>query len=243
MVDSHIKTFFGRKTSLIISSRSKKEPYVLLSCINRNDEGEWEQISKGEGKTVKISIEEMICILEVLNKRSAIWRGYHVFKDRRSEIQVGWLDESREVLVVQLGSYKKKLRFPNADFLKMLMDHLLIEKIEFATSSPAKTKGKGKSPIIAEEYSFFTENITSRDGLKVVETTEYPTSVDIIEVNVKIKAESPKALLIATDTEQELWVPKSTIHSTYDVKNKEAFQKMIIDEWIVERNRKIESLK
>jgi hypothetical protein len=210
MVDSHIKTFFGRKTSLIISSRSKKDPYVLLSCINRNEEGEWEQVSKGEGKTVKITIEEMICILEVLNKKSAIWRGYHVFKDRRNEIQVGWIDESREVLLVQLGSYKKKLRFPNVDFLKMLMDHLLIEKIEFATSSPAKTRGKGKIPLVAEDYSFFTENITSRDGLKVVETTEYPTSVDVIEVNVKIKAESPKALLITMDSDQELWVPKST---------------------------------
>jgi hypothetical protein len=241
MVDSHDKTFYGRKTSLTISSRSKKEPYVLLSCINRNDEGEWEKISKGEGKTVKISIEEMICILEVLNKRSAIWRGYHVFKDRRNEIQVGWLDETREVLLVQLGSYKKKLRFPNVEFLKLLMNHLLIEKIEFATSNPTRTRGKGKSPTLAEDYSFFTENITSRDGLKVVETTEYPTSVDVIEVNAKIKAESPKALLIAIDSDQELWVPKSTIHSEYDGKNKESFQKMIIDQWIVERNRKTEA--
>jgi hypothetical protein len=243
MVDSHIKTFFGRKTSLIIFSHSKKEPHVFLSCINRNDDGEWQQVSKGEGKTVKISIEEMICILEVLNKKSAIWRGYHVFKEQRSEIQVGWLDESREVLLVQLGSYKKKLRFPNVDFLKFLMEHLLIEKIEFATSSPAKSRGKGKSTVVAEDYSLFTENITSRDGLKVVETTEYPTSINVIEVNAKIKAESPKALLISIDTDQELWVPKSTIHSTYNVKNKEGYQKMIIDEWIVERNRKIESQK
>jgi hypothetical protein len=243
MVDSHDKTFFGRKTSLIISSRSKKEPYILLSCINRNDEGEWEQISKGEGKSVKILIEEMICILEVLNKRSAIWRGYHVFKDRRGEIQVGWLDESREVLVVQIGSYKKKLRFPNVNFLKLLIDHLLIEKIEFATSIPQKSKGKGRSPIVTEDYSLFTEDITSRDGLKVVETTVYPTSVDVIEINAKIKAESPKALLIAIDPDQELWVPKSTIHSEYEVKNKDEFQKMIIDQWIVERNRKTESPK
>ncbi|TFG21718.1 MAG: hypothetical protein EU533_05105 [Promethearchaeota archaeon] len=240
MTDFHTKTFYGNKTSVSVSSPSKDIPYIFLSCFNRKEDGSWEKINEGEGKTVRLSIEEIICILEVLNKKSAIWRGFHIYKDSRTQIQVGWLDESRELLIIQIGSYKKKLRFPNINFLKMLMDHLLIEKIEFATTIPIKSKENGKSFTELEEYSLFTENITSRDGLRVVETTEYSPKVDMKEISAKIKAESPKALLISFD-EQEFWVPKSTIHSGFDVNNKETVQKFIIDQWIVERNRKIES--
>lgn len=240
MTDFHTKTFFGSKTSVLITSPSKDVPYIFLSCFNRKEDGSWEKIQEGEGKTVKLSIEEIICIQEVLNKRSAIWRGYHVFKDRRTQIHVGWQDESREVLIIQIGLYQKKLRFPNITFLKILLDHLLIEKIEFATSAPTRSKEKGKSFQEPEEYSLFTENITSRDGLIVVETTEYSTLDDLMEISVKIKAESPKALLISLK-DQEFWVPKSTIHSKYDINDKETLQKLIIDQWIVERNKKIES--
>ena len=240
MTDFHTKTFYGNKTSVSVSSPSKNIPYIFLSCFNRKEDGSWEKIQEGEGKTVKLSIEEIICILEVLNKKSAIWRGYHIFKDRRTQIQVGWQDESREVLIIQIGSYKKKLRFPNINFLKMLMDHLLIEKIEFATGISTKSKEIEKNFTEQEEYSLFTENITSRDGLRVVETTEYSPIAEVMEISAKIKAESPKALLLSFD-QQEFWVPKSTIRSGYDVNKKETVQKFIIDQWIVERNRKIES--
>jgi len=239
MTDFHSKTFYGNKTSIQITSPSKDVPCISLSCFNRKEDGSWEKIQDGEGRTVKLSIEEIICILEVLNKRSAIWRGYHIFKDVRTQVQVGWQDESREVLIIQLGSYKKKLRFPNVNFLKMLLDHLLIEKIEFATSLTAKSKEKGKIFQEFEEYSLFTENITSRDGLRVVETTEYSPISEVMEISAKIKAESPKALLISFD-DQEFWVPKSTIHSGYDANDKKTVQKFIIDQWIIERNRKID---
>ena len=75
-------------------------PYIFLSCIYRKDDKTWEKTIKGEGKTVKISLEEIICILEVLRRKSANWRGYHVFEDRKTEIYVGWEDESRQVLQI-----------------------------------------------------------------------------------------------------------------------------------------------
>lgn len=88
------------------------------------------------------------------------------------------------------------------------------------------------------EYSIFSEHITTKDGLQVVETTKYGSSIETTEINAKVKAEGPKTLLIALDSNQEFWIPKSTIHSTYDVKEKEKFQKLMVDKWIIEKNQK-----
>jgi hypothetical protein len=229
MVDFHIKTFFGQNSALTINSPSKISPYIFMSCFNRTKDGSWEE----EKKTVKLSIEEIICILEVLKRNSANWRGYHVFKDYNTEIYVGWESEAREVLKISLGEYKKKLRFPNTNFLTLLLEHLLKEKIEYATSGTFETKGE---KVEERGYGVFTEHITARDGLQVVETTEYGLDKEVIEIHVKIKIESPKALLITFDTGNEFWIPKSTIHNDYNVNDKESYQRLIVDKWIIEKN-------
>ena len=237
MADFHTKTFYGQKTSISISSPANTVPYIFLSCMNRKDDGTWENPSKGEGKTVKITIEEIICILEVLHRRSANWRGYHVFKDRKTEIYVGWEANSRQVLQVKIGAYIKKIRFPNLNFFTLMLEHILTEKIEFATSGAFESKSKEKTDIDKDaEYTVFAEHITARDGLHIVETTEYGASIDTIEINAKIKVESPKALLITLQSNEEFWIPKSTIHSEYDVKNRD-LQNFIVDKWIIEKHK------
>ncbi|MCK4779575.1 MAG: hypothetical protein KAT57_05280, partial [Candidatus Lokiarchaeota archaeon] len=75
------------------------------------------------------------------------------------------------------------------------------------------------------------------DGLHIVETTEFSVSRNIVEINAKIKVESPKALLITLDSGEEFWIPKSTIHSTYDVNEKKKSQIMLVDKWIIEKNK------
>ncbi len=238
MADFHTKTFYGQKTSLVISSPAKIVPYIFLSCINRKDDGTWENTTKGEGKTVKLSIEEIICILDVLYRRSANWRGYHVFKERKTEIYAGWEDESRQVLLIRIGTYTKKLRFPNLSLLTLMLEHLLSEKIEFATSGTFESKTKEKQEVNdEEEYGIFTEHITARDGLYIIETTEYDTSIDILDIKAKIKVESPKALLITLESDEEFWIPKSTVHSMYNVNNKETLQNFVIDKWIIDKHK------
>ncbi|MFX0034303.1 MAG: hypothetical protein ACFE9I_01520 [Candidatus Hermodarchaeota archaeon] len=238
MADFHTKTFFGQKTSVIITSPSKEVPYIFLSCISRKEDHSWEKISEKEGKTVRLTIEEIICILEVLNRRTANWRGYHVFKERKTEIYVGWEDESRQVLRIKIGDYNKKIRFPNLNFLTLLLDHILKEKIEFATSGTIKKRVKETVEIDEEEeYRVFTEHITARDGLHIVETTEFSDSREPLEIKAKIKVESPKALLIILDSGEEFWIPKSTIYSEYDANEKKESQKLIVDKWIIEKHK------
>ena len=238
MGDFHTKTFYGQKSSLLISSPAKIVPYIFLSCINRKDDGTWEKTSKGEGKTVKLSIEEIICILEVLYRRSANWRGFHVFKDRKTEIYAGWEDVNRQVLQIKIGDYIKKPRFPNLNFLTLMLEHILSEKIEFATSGTFEPKTKEKQKVDGEaEYGVFTEHITARDGLHIIETTEYDTTINTLEISAKIKVESPKALMITLESGEEYWIPKSTVHSEYAVKNKEILQKLVVDRWIIKKNK------
>jgi len=237
MTDYHTKTFYGQKSSITLTSPSKSVPYVFLSCINRKDDGTWERTSEGEGKTVKISTEEIICILEVLLRKSANWRGFLVRSLPTTEIFVGWEDESRQVIKIQIGSYIKKLQFPNLNFFTLMLEHILSEKIEFATSGTSKKKSKDGDANEEGEYGIFSEQIIARDGLQVVETTEFEVSEETIEIKAKIKVESPKALLIMIDLDTEFWIPKSTIHNNYDVKNKIKLQTLIVDKWIIEKQR------
>jgi hypothetical protein len=242
MADYHTKTFYGRNSSVKIVSPSKMVPYIFLSCMKRKDNGEWEDLNKKNGRTVRISIEEIICILEVLNRKSANWRGYHIYKDRKTEIYVGWEDESRQILLIQIEDFLKKLRFPNTSFMTLLLDHILTEKIEFATGVAFETKSKEELEEIdgTREYSLFSEQITARDGLQVVETTEYGVSIEKVEVKAKVKVESPKALLLMLETGEEFWIPKSTIHSPYKADNRDSYQKFMVDKWIIEKNKIIQ---
>ncbi len=237
MTDYHTKTFYGQKSSIILTSPSKSGSYIFLSIFNRKEDGTWERTSKGEGKTVKITIEEIICILEVLNKNSANWRGFHVFKERKTEIYVGWEKESRQVIQIKIGDYVKKLRFPNLNFLTLMLEHILSEKIEFATSGTTEKKSKDGDVHEEDEYGVFSEHILARDGLQVVETTEFGVSKETIEIKAKIKVESPNALLITLESDKEFWIPKSTIHSKYDLENKKKIQILIVDKWIIEKQR------
>ena len=95
----------------------------------------------------------------------------------------------------------------------------------------------GKKKLDENDYSIFAEHIIAKDGLQVVETTEYNSSIETINIKAKIRAESPKALLISLDSGEEFWVPKSTVHSKYFSNNKSHYQNFIIDKWIVEKNK------
>jgi hypothetical protein len=236
LTDHHNKSFFGHEVGVIVQSPAKNLPHIFLTCIRRKEDGIWEKPSQGEGKTIKLSIEETICILEVLERRLANWRGYHVFHDDKTEIYVGWEDRARNICVFRIGDYEKKFRFPSTRFLTLLLDHIVKEKIEFATSGTFKEKLEEKEEETEDEYRVFSEQIYARDGLHVVETTEYGVSVDLVEIQAKIKVESPKALLIDLENGQEFWIPKSTVHSEYDTQEREQYQLFKVEKWIVEKN-------
>jgi hypothetical protein len=60
MVTYHSKSFYGQSAGIILISRSKFEPYVLLKFVKKKKDGTWENYSDNEGKQIKLDLEDLI---------------------------------------------------------------------------------------------------------------------------------------------------------------------------------------
>ncbi|MHA1149380.1 MAG: hypothetical protein ACTSR8_14180 [Promethearchaeota archaeon] len=94
MVDSHNYSFFGKSSGLTLNSSSKDDAYIFIKCIKQKKSGEWEKPSKGEGKTIKLSLEEMASILRVLERYEMAWATFHSYKDNGTQISFKWKNSS-----------------------------------------------------------------------------------------------------------------------------------------------------
>ena len=64
MTDSHSYSFFGQNTGMILRSYSKQESIIFLHFFKQKANGAWEKPSEKEGKLIKLSLEEMVLILD-----------------------------------------------------------------------------------------------------------------------------------------------------------------------------------
>ncbi len=135
MANTHSQSFFGQNTGLIINSSSREEPYIFLTCIKRKSDGIWEKPSLNEGKVIKCSLEELVMILQVLNRKTLNWQTIHDYKDNKTSISFGWEDDKAQILWINIGNYSKMLNFAQTEILRLLILHILKEKIKYATSS------------------------------------------------------------------------------------------------------------
>ena len=133
MADKHNQTFFSQKVGLIVQSSSKDKLYLFFQCIKKKNDENWEKTTLNEGKTVKISIEEIIQILSVLSMKSKKWSTVHTFNNDNTIISIN-RDDQNGAFWINVGDYERMLKFPQSEFLKLLLRHILQEKIEFATS-------------------------------------------------------------------------------------------------------------
>jgi hypothetical protein len=241
MTDKHSYSFFGQKIAMIVRSSSKSEPHIFFSFIKKQDNGDWEKLSNREGRIIKFSLEEMIMIWQVLQQKNDAWSCYHSFKDKKTQITVKWDKKNEEInFVISLNGYLKPLNSAQVEILKMLLDHLIKEKIEFATNSFSDKKNVQNNSEISERI----ENQTSeelKENQKESENTFVEEEIiknnkEKLFVNGIIKSESLKALLIAFD-KKEIWMPKSLIHSQYDNSNNQKQQNLLIEKWILTKNQ------
>ena len=259
MTNTHSYSFFGQNTGLLLNSSSNSEPFFFFRCIKRKPDGIWEKPSKGEGKVIKFSLEEAVMILEVLNRRMINWSTYHTYKDNKTPISLGWEDEKARTLWVNIGNYSKMLNFAQSGVLKMLLTHLLAEKIEFATSSNnenisgkkatntnynSNTSNNDANDELVEFQENFNEETFEEKNSEFFNDSEKkkPKSKkkdeflkEMSNIEGIIKGETEKALLIEFSG-HEFWVPKSTIHCQYTPK-KDMVQNFLIDKWILKRNK------
>lgn len=129
MVDAHDYSFFGQNTGLIVRSRKVTDPFIFLTCVRKKQDGSWEKTSQKEGKTIKISLEEMISFLGVFNKDFPSWKGFHRFKGEDTSIEILGRDNSKLPYFLKIGSYSKPLSYSQAEIFRLLLKHMINEKI------------------------------------------------------------------------------------------------------------------
>jgi len=262
MTDSHNKSFFGQSTGVILQSPSKTESSIYFQCIKRKSNGKWEKPSKGEGKNIKCSLEEIVMILQVLNRKEDSWSTYHSFKNVNTQISFNWDPNDNKKLWIHIGDYSKILNFSQIEILRILLTHILEEKIEYATSlngpdsnkekyeyknkKPPKNnhKSNGNPPAyssIPMEEIRVEESIETADSqaARFINKDEIENvdegSTRYQKIIATVKRETKKALLLLFKTGQEVWIPKSSIKSNY-LPNNEISQTFVIEKWLIAKN-------
>ncbi len=232
MVDKHSQSFFGQSTGLTLLSSSKSDSFIFFKCIKKKPDGSWEKPSLGEGKTIKCNLDEIVMILDVLQRNSDSWSGYHSFNDVKTQISFKWEDGAKKKLLIYIGNYSKMLNFSQTEIFRLLLAHILEEKIEFATISKMPSgKTVVSSPKVNEQRNQFND----ATALPVVKESIEHNENEVSQINGVIEGETEKALLIQFSNDKEIWIPKSVIRSNYDSSN-DISQNFMIDNWILKKN-------
>lgn len=233
MADKHSQSFFGQSTGLTVLSSAKTKPYIFFKCIQKKSDGIWEKPSSGEGKTIKCNLNEIIMILEVLKRKEKAWSSFHNFKDSKTQISFKWDEKNDKKLKVSIGKYSKILNFSQIELLRLLLKHILKEKIKYSTISDLiERKEVFRNKVKKNDSSpFELSKSQGTNSLNVKKTSQIEGS---------IKNVTEKALFIDFNGKKEIWIPKSTIKSNYNLEDT-ANQLFLIDEWILRKNNLLNS--
>ena len=148
MVEYHNKAFFGSKAGMFFDSGSWTSPIFFLRFIKKKDTGAWEKPSKGEGKSIKFSLEEMALILRVLRNEAPSWKTVHKFEENQTDISFKWDKGEKERFHINCDRYHKMLNYSEVMVFKALLEHVFDEKI--ANSTVNSKRGSFKKPAGVE---------------------------------------------------------------------------------------------
>jgi hypothetical protein len=232
MVDKHSQSFFGQSTGLTLLSSSKSDSFIFLKCIKKKPDGSWEKPSLGEGKTIKCNLDEIVMILEVLQRNNDSWSSYHNFNEVKTQISFKWENEAKKKLLIYIGNYSKMLNFAQTEIFRLLLKHILEEKIENATIlNLTPRKAVVNDPKGNEKRNQNSEAMT----LPVIKESIELNENEISHIKGVIEGETEKALLIQFNKDKEIWIPKSVIRSNYN-SSADISQNFMIDNWILKKN-------
>jgi hypothetical protein len=229
MTNSHNYSFFGQSTGMFLQSPSKEEAFIFFQFIKKKQNNTWEKPSLREGKRIKCGLEGMVMILQVLESKKKAWSTVHVFKEEKTPISVKWEGETK--LWFNVGDYPKMLSLSQIEILRRLMEHILQEKIEFATSGNSNIKKLDSSTNTPESVAPKKEPLETQ--LPVIE--EVDLGDGIAKISGFIKGETERALRIDITNGTESWFPKSVIKSSFDPEGKDE-QSFLVDSWFLEKN-------
>jgi hypothetical protein len=232
MTDTHNRSFFGQSTGIIIQSPSKESDFIFFQFLKKKENGTWEKPSLREGKIIKCGLEEMVMILEVLEGKKKSWSTIHKFNEEKTPISVNWEGEAK--VWFNVGEYPKMFSRPQIEVLRRLMEHILQEKIEFATTNAKNANAKRLDGGINNPKNNTIKEEKAETELPLIEEVELGDG--IAQITGHIKSETQKALLIEVKNGMESWFPKSVIKSSFDPDGKTE-QSFLVDSWFLEKNK------
>ncbi len=124
------------------------------------------------------------------------------------------------------------LNFAQTEIFRMLLEHLIQEKIEFATISKLNAS---KNPMKKPKEITEPNQLRGSGDLPTVQESVEHKENEVMKINGVIEGETEKALLIQFNNDKEVWIPKSVIRSNYNSVN-EIPQNFLIDNWILKKN-------
>ncbi|MHA1702293.1 MAG: hypothetical protein ACTSWK_08505 [Promethearchaeota archaeon] len=107
--------------------------------MRKKRDGNWEKTSQGEGKTIRLSLEEMVSIKEVYKKCPSSWKSVHKYKEDMTSIEFVSRENQSLPYLMKIGTYPKPLTFAQGEIFRMLLEHLITEKIEHLNTFIKKT--------------------------------------------------------------------------------------------------------
>jgi len=242
MGDKHSKDFFGSSTAIIVNTPAKEEPFIYIRCIKKINNTLWEKPSLKQGKVVRLNLGEIIEIIRFLDGGVNSWSTFHKYKDSNTSIEFSRDKNNDKNTLVKIGSYMKMLNFSQSEVLRLLLKHILKEKIKFSTvfnfNKDKLTEAKdnvstsGLKEVKKNNIEKPQENVLNQAFLKVKSEQKEKTKVEGF-----VQGSTQKALLINIAPIGELWFPKSTIHSAFKPDDKITKQSFVIDNWILKRNK------
>ena len=86
-----------------------------------------------------MSLEEMVLMLQVLNLKRKSWSITHYYKNKVTSIHFSWENGDSEYLWINIGDYSKMLNSAQVEILRLLLAHMIDEKVIYSTQPKRKS--------------------------------------------------------------------------------------------------------
>jgi len=222
---SHRKGFFGTNAGILFDSGPSSSPALFITFIRKKEDGSWEKPSKKEGRAIKFSLVDIAFILQVLRGDKNAWNTVHSFEQRRISISIERDSDNRESLKVKAGDYLIVLNYGEAEVFKALLEHAFQEKVIGSTEVKKR-----------EDFSELKKERSQETTRESLEEKKENVLRESTVLTGACTGETEKALLIDFEgNNKEIWIPKSTIRSSFDsnITDSQTFE---IDTWILKKN-------
>ncbi len=136
-MQTHRYSFFGQKTAMIFQSGDWSEPWMFLTFIKKREGGAWEKLA--EGKTVKLSLPEIVALKSVVSGEKPEWKTFHKSNGTgtpiSARIESNKEDRGSPTVLINAGDYLRPVNYPETVILEKLLAHVFEEKIAHATGT------------------------------------------------------------------------------------------------------------